>query len=90
MIDAQKMEMERARNEMQAKDEQINLVFISLIFTLLGFAGLVYAYLKRLLQIRYFLGIPTILKHLLEFTPVVVWTVGGTPLFKTLYVHVVA
>jgi two-component sensor histidine kinase len=48
MIDAQKMEMERARNEMQAKDEQINLVFISLIFTLLGFAGLVYAYLKSI------------------------------------------
>jgi two-component sensor histidine kinase len=48
MIDAQKLEMERARNEMQAKDEQINLVFISLIFTLLGFAGLVYAYLKSI------------------------------------------
>jgi two-component sensor histidine kinase len=48
MIDAQKMEMERARNEMQAKDEQINLVFISLVFTLLGFAGLVYAYLKSI------------------------------------------
>ena len=48
MIDAQKMEMEIARNEMQAKDEQINLVFISLIFTLLGFAGLVYAYLKSI------------------------------------------
>jgi two-component sensor histidine kinase len=48
MIDAQKEEMERARNEMQAKDEQINLVFISLIFTLLGFAGLVYAYLKSI------------------------------------------
>ena len=48
MIDAQKLEMERARNEMQAKDEQINLVFISLIFTLLGFEGLVYAYLKSI------------------------------------------
>ncbi|WP_276392584.1 histidine kinase dimerization/phosphoacceptor domain -containing protein [Eudoraea chungangensis] len=48
MIDAQKLEMEQARNEMQAKDEQINLVFISLIFTLLGFAGLVYAYLKSI------------------------------------------
>lgn len=48
MIDAQKIEMEQARNEMQAKDEQINLVFISLIFTLLGFAGLVYAYLKSI------------------------------------------
>lgn len=48
MISEQKLEMERARNEMQAKDERINLVFISLIFTLLGFAGLVYAYLKSI------------------------------------------
>ena len=30
------------------KDEKINLVFISLIFTLLGFSGLVYAYLKSI------------------------------------------
>lgn len=48
MIDEQKLEMERTRNEIQAKDEQINLVFISLVFTLLGFAGLVYAYLKSI------------------------------------------
>jgi two-component sensor histidine kinase len=48
MIDEQKLEMEQARSEMQAKDERINLVFISLIFTLLGFAGLVYAYLKSI------------------------------------------
>lgn len=48
MIDEQKLLMERARSEMQAKDERINLVFISLIFTLLGFAGLVYAYLKSI------------------------------------------
>ncbi|WP_411030930.1 sensor histidine kinase [Spongiimicrobium sp. 3-5] len=48
MIDEQKLEMERTRNEMQAKDERINLVFISLVFTLLGFAGLVYAYLKSI------------------------------------------
>ncbi|MGI9545918.1 MAG: histidine kinase dimerization/phosphoacceptor domain -containing protein [Flavobacteriaceae bacterium] len=48
MIDQQKMEMEMARNELQAQDEKINLVFISLIFTLLGFAGLVYAYLKSI------------------------------------------
>ncbi len=33
---------------MSAKDEKINLVFISLVFTLLGFAGLVYAYLKSI------------------------------------------
>ncbi|MEN8799170.1 MAG: histidine kinase dimerization/phosphoacceptor domain -containing protein [Flavobacteriaceae bacterium] len=48
MIDQQKLEMERARSELQNKDEKINLVFISLIFTLLGFAGLVYAYLKSI------------------------------------------
>ena len=48
MIDQQKLEMEQARNELQAQDEKINLVFISLIFTLLGFAGLVYAYLKSI------------------------------------------
>ncbi len=46
--DKLKLEMEMARSEMQAKDERINLVFISLIFTLLGFAGLVYAYLKSI------------------------------------------
>jgi len=40
--------MELQESEMQAKDERINLVFISLIFTLLGFAGLVYAYLKSI------------------------------------------
>lgn len=48
MIDEQKLAIERTRTEMQAKDEKINLVFISLIFTLLGFAGLVYAYLKSI------------------------------------------
>ncbi|WP_343486514.1 histidine kinase dimerization/phosphoacceptor domain -containing protein [Allomuricauda sp. d1] len=48
MIDEQKAAIERTRSEMQAKDERINLVFISLIFTLLGFAGLVYAYLKSI------------------------------------------
>ncbi len=48
LIDEQKKINELARNEMKAKDERINLVFISLIFTLLGFAGLVYAYLKSI------------------------------------------
>src|SRR5690606_27721428 len=48
MIDQQKLALERNRNEMQAKDERINLVFISLVFTLLGFAGMVYAYLKSI------------------------------------------
>ena len=48
MIDQQKIEMEKTRSEIQAKDERINLAYISLIFTLLGFAGLVYAYLKSI------------------------------------------
>ncbi|MCW5516605.1 sensor histidine kinase [Muriicola sp. Z0-33] len=47
-LDKKRMEMEIKDIEMQAKDERINLVFISLIFTLLGFAGLVYAYLKSI------------------------------------------
>jgi len=45
---AQKQALEEQRNEMIEQDERINLVFISLIFTLLGFAGLVYAYLKSI------------------------------------------
>ncbi|WP_420601394.1 sensor histidine kinase [Flagellimonas sp.] len=48
LIEEQKRINEQARDEMKAKDERINLVFISLIFTLLGFAGLVYAYLKSI------------------------------------------
>ncbi|MCJ7465211.1 MAG: tetratricopeptide repeat protein, partial [Maribacter sp.] len=48
IMDAQKLALEQQRNEMIAKDEKISLVFISLIFTLLGFAGLVYAYLKSI------------------------------------------
>jgi two-component sensor histidine kinase len=48
MIDRQKLEMEQTRGEMAAMDERSNLVFISLIFTLLGFAGLVFAYLKSI------------------------------------------
>ncbi|NNJ89216.1 MAG: histidine kinase [Eudoraea sp.] len=43
-----KLEMEQNRSEMEAMDERTNLVFISLIFTLLGFAGLVFAYLKSI------------------------------------------
>ncbi len=43
-----KMQMEQNRSEMEAMDERTNLVFISLIFTLLGFAGLVFAYLKSI------------------------------------------
>ncbi|MBO0340797.1 MAG: histidine kinase dimerization/phosphoacceptor domain -containing protein [Bacteroidota bacterium] len=48
LIDEQKRINELNRSEMKAKDERINLVFVSLIFTLLGFAGLVYAYLKSI------------------------------------------
>ncbi len=48
IMDAQKKALEEQRNDLIAKDERINLVFISLIFTLLGFAGLVYAYLKSI------------------------------------------
>ena len=44
----QKKNLEEQRLEMSAQDEKINLVFISLVFTLLGFAGLVYAYLKSI------------------------------------------
>jgi len=48
IINEQKLANEKIRSEIQAKDERINLVFISLIFTLLGFAGLVYAYMKSI------------------------------------------
>jgi len=47
-LNRSKLEMEQARIDMQAQDERINLVLISLVFTLLGFAGLVYAYLKSI------------------------------------------
>ena len=49
MMNAEKDRLlERGREEMESKDMRINLVFISLVFTLLGFAGLVYAYLKSI------------------------------------------
>ena len=48
MLEVQKKDLEQQRLEMSAQDEKINLVFISLVFTLLGFAGLVYAYLKSI------------------------------------------
>ena len=48
IINEQKQINAQARSEMKAKEEQINLVIISLIFTLLGFAGLVYAYMKSI------------------------------------------
>ncbi|MFS4491554.1 histidine kinase dimerization/phosphoacceptor domain -containing protein [Maribacter sp. 2308TA10-17] len=47
-IEEQKTELENQRTAMVNKENQIQMVFISLIFTLLGFAGLVYAYLKSI------------------------------------------
>ena len=46
VVSEQKEALEKFGEKILAKDEQINMVFISLIFTLLGFAGMVYAYLK--------------------------------------------
>ncbi|MDE3743391.1 sensor histidine kinase [Maribacter polysaccharolyticus] len=48
MFEEQKKNLELQRLEMTAQDEKINMVFISLVFTLMGFAGLVYAYLKSI------------------------------------------
>ncbi len=47
-IAEQKQEIEESRNLMVLQENRIQMVFISLIFTLLGFAGLVYAYLKSI------------------------------------------
>ncbi|MBT8320806.1 MAG: tetratricopeptide repeat protein [Eudoraea sp.] len=47
-LDQSMMENEQIRRNMEAQEGKTNLVFISLIFTLLGFAGLVYAYLKSI------------------------------------------
>lgn len=48
MLAQQKLALEKQRNENLAKDKRNSLVLISLLFTLLGFAGLVYAYLKSI------------------------------------------
>ena len=48
MMEVQKADLEKSKTELLEKEERINLVFISLIFTLLGFSGLVYAYLKSI------------------------------------------
>ncbi len=48
ILDQGEQERKQLEKEMKAKDEQISLVFISLVFTLLGFTGLVYAYLKSI------------------------------------------
>lgn len=46
--DALKKQVEIGRAELQAQDMRINLVFISLVFTLLGLVGMVYAYMKSI------------------------------------------
>lgn len=48
------------------EDERINLVFISLIFTLLGFSGLVYAYLKSIKNQRLILEQKKFIESLLR------------------------
>ncbi|WP_223883361.1 sensor histidine kinase [Arenibacter lacus] len=48
MMEEQKRDLEKSKIDLQAKEERINIVFISLIFTLMGFAGLVYAYIKSI------------------------------------------
>ncbi len=48
MLEEQKLQLEKSRIDIIEKDKNISLVFISLVFTLLGFAGLVYAYLKSI------------------------------------------
>jgi len=48
MLVTQREELEKSRSDILAKDKRNSLVLISLLFTLLGFAGLVYAYLKSI------------------------------------------
>ncbi|MDP5061775.1 MAG: sensor histidine kinase, partial [Maribacter sp.] len=48
MMEQQKDQLEESRKDIKARDDKISLVFVSLIFTLIGFAGLVYAYLKSI------------------------------------------
>ncbi len=48
MMAEQKLALEQSRSEMLAQERTSNLVLISFFFTLLGFAGLVYAYLKSI------------------------------------------
>ncbi|WP_235843180.1 tetratricopeptide repeat-containing sensor histidine kinase [Maribacter hydrothermalis] len=48
MMEQQKAQLEESRKDIAARDDKISLVFVSLIFTLIGFAGLVYAYLKSI------------------------------------------
>ncbi len=47
-IEEQNQALDESREAMVVQENRIQMVFISLIFTLLGFAGLVYAYLKSI------------------------------------------
>ncbi|ADY30509.1 signal transduction histidine kinase [Cellulophaga lytica DSM 7489] len=47
-LDEKKIELENAKIEAQASDERMSLILISLIFTLLGLGGLVFAYIKSI------------------------------------------
>ena len=48
LLNESKENLARKSIEIEAMDSRINFAFISLIFTLLGFAGLVYAYLRSI------------------------------------------
>ncbi len=48
MLAEQREALEASKRDMLAADKRNSLVLISLLFTLLGFAGLVYAYLKSI------------------------------------------
>lgn len=48
MMAEQRLALEQSRNEQLAQERTSKLVLISFFFTLLGFAGLVYAYLKSI------------------------------------------
>jgi two-component sensor histidine kinase len=48
MNEQQRLLLDQRRDELIAKDERNNMVFVSLVFALLFLAGLVYAYLKSI------------------------------------------
>lgn len=48
MLEQQKLALEKSRIDIIEKDRSFTTVFMSLIFTLLGLAGMVYAYLKSI------------------------------------------
>ncbi|MEX0273587.1 MAG: sensor histidine kinase, partial [Flavobacteriaceae bacterium] len=48
MMEIQKRDLETQREQLREKDERINLVYIGLVFCLVGLLGLVLAYLKSI------------------------------------------